>query len=65
VYWVVRESVKRAFRRRAIKFNSQKELIESGKKIGKIKFNFDCSGIFRKSKLLKEKKEQKILREWF
>lgn len=42
-----------------------KELIESVKKIGKIKYNFDFSEILNRSRLLKEKKEQKNLMEFF
>lgn len=61
--WVVRESVKKALRRE-MKFNSKEELIESVKKIGKIKYNFDFSNILDRSKLLKQKKEQKNLNEF-
>jgi hypothetical protein len=63
--WVVRESVKKSLDKKAIKFNSREELIESAKKIGKIKFKFDYENILRRSKLLNEKKEQRILGEWF
>jgi hypothetical protein len=61
--WVVRESVKKALKRE-MKFASREELIESVKKIGKIKYNFDFGEILNKSKLLKEVKEQKSLREF-
>lgn len=61
--WVVRESVKKALRR-SMKFSSREELVESVKKIGKIKYNFDFSEILNKSKLLREKKEQKSLNEF-
>lgn len=61
--WVVRESVRKALRNKK-KFDSKKELIESTKKIGKIKFNFDTSNIFRRSKLLETIKTQKSLKEW-
>ena len=63
--WVVRESVRKALKHRAIRFNSKNELIESAKKIGKIKFNFDYDSIFQRSRLLKQIKTQKNLREWF
>ena len=63
--WVVRESVKKALKNRAIKFRSKEELINSAKKIGKIKFKFDYDSIFQRSRLLKQIKTQKNLREWF
>ena len=63
--WVVRESVRKSMNKRAMKFNSREELVESAKKIGKAKFKFDYSDILRRSKLLNEKKEQRILGEWF
>jgi hypothetical protein len=61
--WVVRESVRKALNK-SMNFKSLNELIESVKKISKIKYNFDCHGIFNKSYLLKEIKTQKNLREW-
>ena len=63
--WVVRESVRKAMEKPAMKFSSISEILESGKKIGKLKFNFDSDGILRMSKLLKTIKTQKSLREWF
>ena len=63
--WVVRESVRKALKNRAVKFRSRSELIESAKKIGKIKFNFDYDSIFQRSRLLKQIKTQKNLHEWF
>jgi hypothetical protein len=39
-------------------------LYESVKKIGKIKYDFDFSEILNRSKLLKERKEQKNLNEF-
>jgi hypothetical protein len=61
--WVVRESVKKALKKQ-MKFAEREELIESVKKIGRIKYNFDFSEILNRSKLLKERKEQKNLREF-
>lgn len=61
--WVVRESVKKAIKHK-MKFASREELLESVKKIGKIKYDFDFSDILDRSKLLKEKKEQKSLFEF-
>jgi len=62
--WVVRESVKKALNRE-MEFNSREELINSVKKIAKIKYNFDFSFILNKSLLLKKIKEEKRLQEWF
>jgi len=62
--WVVRESVRKSLKRK-MKFDSKKELIESAEKISKIKFNFNSSDIFKKSLLLKERREQKNLKQWF
>ncbi|MAG10863.1 hypothetical protein CMI44_00940 [Candidatus Pacearchaeota archaeon] len=62
--WVVRESVRKALKKGRMKFASREELVEGAKKIGKIKFDFDYEDIFRRSKLLREGKEQKRLVEW-
>jgi hypothetical protein len=61
--WVVRESVKKALKNR-MKFPSREELVESVKKIGKIKYDFNFADILAKSKLLQERKEQKNLGEF-
>ncbi len=62
--WVVRESVRKALKKK-MKFASRKELLESVKKIGKIKYDFDFFDILNKSKLLRERKEQKSLRDFW
>ena len=62
--WVVRESVKKALQNK-MQFASKEEFFESVKKISKIKYNFDLNEILNKSKLLKQAKEQKNLREFF
>ncbi len=62
--WVVRESVRKALKN-FIKFDSREELIDSVRKIGKIKFNFDCSQILQQSKLLEQIKTQRHLVRWF
>lgn len=62
--WVVRESVKKALKKK-IKFSSRKELIESVKKISKIKYKFDSSRILSQSKILKDISFQKNLAEYF
>lgn len=61
--WVVRESVKKAMKKK-MKFDSKEELTESMKKIAKIKYNFDCGQILRKSRLLEQINMQKNLKEW-
>jgi hypothetical protein len=63
--WVVRESVRKALSNGAMKFNSREELLESCKRIGKIKFDFDSQLIFDRSKLVKMYGTQKNLRDWF
>ncbi len=62
--WVVRESVRKAIARGVMRFNDSKEMIESAKKIGKIKYNFDYEQILKRSKLLSQIKTQKRLMEW-
>jgi hypothetical protein len=63
--WVVRESVKKAMAKKGMKFDSREELIESAKKIGKIKYNFDYGDIIQRSQLLKQMKTQRNLIEYF
>jgi len=65
--WVVRESVRKSLGLlgKGMRFNSEDELMESAKKVGKIKYGFDCSSLLKKSKLLNEVKTQKNLKEWF
>ena len=47
-----------------MKFADRNELLESVKKIGQIKYNFDFGTILNRSKLLREKKEQKNLNDF-
>jgi DNA repair protein NreA len=63
--WVVRESVRKALSREVMKFSDKKEFLDSVKKVGKIKYDFDCDLIFEKSKLLKIYGIQRSLRDWF
>ncbi len=63
--WVVRESVRKALNKEKMKFDSLNDLIETAKKIGKVKFDFDPQQILKKSKLLKQIKTQRSLGEWF
>ena len=65
VYWVVRESVRKALANKKLEFVDLKELAESSKKIGMIKFGFDTSKILKKSKILENMKTQTNLGKWF
>ena len=62
--WVVRESVRKALNNKNLKFNDLKELTESAKKIGMIKFGFDPEKIMKKSKVLESLKTQTNLWKW-
>lgn len=62
--WVVRESVRKALRT-GMKFDSGEALLDAAKKISKIKYDFDNSGILNRSKLLRQIKEERRLGEWF
>ena len=62
--WVVRESVRKALAKGPMNFNNFNEMIDSVKKIGKIKYNFDYSQILKKSKLLDQIKTQRNLNQW-
>jgi len=62
--WVVRESVRKAIAKGAMKFRDLKETLESMRKIGKIKYNYDAENLLKKSKLLNSVKTQKRLQEW-
>lgn len=63
--WVVRESVRKALTNKSMKFDSRGELVDSAKKIGKIKFDFDYDNIIQRSRLLKQVKTQRNLTEFF
>lgn len=62
--WVCRESIRKALSTKVLKFQDKKELLESVKKISMIKFGFDPSKVFRKSKLI-ALLNQKYLTEFF
>ncbi|MFH1311004.1 MAG: hypothetical protein ABIH65_01210 [Nanoarchaeota archaeon] len=62
--WVVRESVRKALNHKKLNFTEIKELVESAKKIGMIKFGFDPEKVLKKSKLIENMKTQKVLGEW-
>ncbi len=62
--WVVRESVKKAMENKKFQFDDMKEMIESVRKVGMIKFGYDPTKIFKKSKLIASL-DQKSLTEFF
>jgi DNA repair protein NreA len=62
--WVVRESVRKALKNKMF-FDNRNEMIDSVKKIGQIKYNFDFTDIINQSKLLKDLKAKRSLHEWF
>jgi hypothetical protein len=63
--WVVRESVRKALENRKIEFNDMKEMLDSSRKIGMIKFGFDNSKVLKKSKIIEQIKTQTTLGKWF
>ncbi len=63
--WVVRESVKKAMENKNLSFSDIKEMLESARKIGMIKFGYDPSKLFKKSKILENIKTQTTLGKWF
>ena len=62
--WVVRQSVRKALQT-GMKFDGRDELLDAAKKIAKVKYDFDNSGILNRSKLLRQIKEERRLGEWF
>lgn len=62
--WVVRESVRKALKNKAIEFGDEKEFIDNSKMIGRAKYHFDYGQIFDKSKVLKQIRTQKNLLEF-
>lgn len=62
--WVVRESVRKSLKRKMI-FASKQELIEGVRKIGKIKFGFDCLQLLKKSRIMNEVLAQAKITRWF
>ena len=62
--WVVRESVRKALTKK-LSFATREELTESAKRVGKIKFGFDCSNMLERSRLFAEVLNQKKISQWF
>ena len=63
--WVCREATKKVFENKKLSFADMKELLESTRKIGMIKFGYDPSKLFKKSKVLENIKTQTNLGKWF
>lgn len=63
--WVVRESIRKTLSSKKISFDDKTELLNSGKQISKIKFDFDITPILNESKLLRDIQSQKRLQEFF
>lgn len=57
--WVVRESVRKAIARGAMKFSDKQEFLDAVKQISKIKYDFDVDLIYRESWLLNSYLKQK------
>jgi len=62
--WVCREATKKVLNNKSLKFPDMKELIESTRKIGMIKFGYDSDKIIKKSKILENIKNQSTLGKW-
>ena len=62
--WVVRESVRKALKKR-MEFLSKEDIVEGVKKISKIKFDFNPEEILKKSRILNEVLTQKRLVDFF
>jgi hypothetical protein len=61
--WVVRESVKKSMARGPMKFSSKEEFLDGAQKVGKIKYDFDCSEIYGRSWYLNVYSKQKKIDE--
>jgi hypothetical protein len=62
--WVVRESVRKSLKRK-MSFASKEDLLNGARKIGNIKFNFDCSDILKRSKIMTDVLAQMKISRWF
>jgi len=63
--WVVREATKKTMENKKLSFADKKEMLESVRKVGMIKFGYDPSKLFKKSKILENIKTQATLGKWF
>lgn len=62
--WVCREAARKVLGNKKLEFADIKELTESSRKIGMIKFGFDTEKILRKSKIIENMKTQTTLGGW-
>jgi len=46
-------------------FASKEDLLNGARKIGNIKFNFDCSDILKRSKIMNDVLAQMKISRWF
>ena len=63
--WVVREAVRNALSNKPIEFSNKKLMIEYARALLKKKFNINFNLILSKSKIWRELKEQKKLKEFY
>ncbi len=59
--WVCREACRKSMKSKPIEFDNKELLLAYAKKIAKKRFGIDITSVLRKSKLLKELKQQKRL----
>ena len=62
--WVCREASRKSLSEKPLSFGSQELMFKYAKELMRRKFSFDIDLLLDKSKLLKEKKEQRKLSEW-
>ena len=62
--WVCREASRKSLSEKPLSFASQELMFKYAKELMRRKFSFDIDLLLDKSKLLKEKKEQRKLSEW-
>ena len=63
--WVVREAARKALANKELEFGGEELMIRYAEIFSKKKFGVDITGIIKKSKLLKNRKEQKKLKNYF
>ena len=63
--WVVREAVRKTLSKKSIVFSDEKLMLRYAAVLLKKKFNLDINLILKKSKLLKQRKEQKKIKDFF
>ena len=63
--WVCREAARKSLQARPTSFSSEESMINYAKQFIQLKFGFDINKLIKNSKLLKQKKEQKNLKQYF